>query len=182
VGEEENMPLFYWGTSGGLGGYGEDFKQRLPELQPGISALEDCFVSRIDVWHGLFIDRIGFAYEGKNDPNITFEVAMGGVGGENKPTFHLGRDEIILAMRGRHGLFVDSLTIETMNVNDPTWATKELGPFGGSGGTSTYEYRVPLPPSPAPGTPQADMAIKGLWGGAGLFVDAIGVIVGRPYP
>ncbi len=180
AGEETNMPLFYWGPSGGVGGDGEDFRQRLPEVQPGISALEASFVSKISVWHGLFIDQIAFYYQSITDPNKTYAAAMGGTGGANKPTFDLGRDEIIWAMRGRHGRYVDSLTIETMNVY--TGATKDLGPFGGSGGTSGYEYRLPLPPSPAPGAEKADMAIKGLWGGAGRFVDEIGVIVRRPLP
>jgi Jacalin-like lectin domain len=177
------MPLFYCGPSGGIGGDPVDFRTQLPVAQPGppaVSALEDVFVRRIDVWYSSFIELIWFNYQSLSDPNKTFDATMGGWGGENKEFFHLERTEIITAIRGMYGLFVDSMVIETMNIY--TGKKKGHGPFGGPGGSVPYRYRAPQPPSPAQGAPQPDTAIIGLWGGAGLFVDSIGVLLRRPYP
>ncbi len=193
-GEEASMLLFYCGPSGGTGGDPIDFRDQVPQVPPGpppapptpppppISVLEDSFVRRIDVWYGSFIETIFFTYQSLSDPNKTFDAAIGGFGGETKEFIHLGRDEAIVGIRGWYGRFVDSLDIETINIYT---GKKKVHAFGGLGGTVEYRYRVPrppLPPTPPPGAQRADTAIVGLWGGAGLFVDSIGVILRRPYP
>jgi Jacalin-like lectin domain len=145
--------------------------------------LDNAFVRLVEVWEGgggtpeHFIWAIRFTYQSRNTPE-TVQAHTGPILSHGTRTeFALERNEIISAISGKYGRYVDSITIQTMNV--VTGQTRVHGRFGGQGGHVGYEYRVPRPPSPAQGAPRADTSINGLWGGAGRLIDSIGVILQR---
>jgi hypothetical protein len=180
VGEEENMPLFLCGPSGGLGGLSYDWRNYSDPTYD----LNDLLILNIFVRHGRLIDYIRFDYQSISDPNKRYSRIMGGGGGHNRDAITLERAEVVTRIFGRYGIYVDSISIEKTNID--TGEQNTFGPFGGPGGSAGFDYRVPLlptrlpPPYPPPQKgPWADMAIIGLWGGRGIFVDALGVIMRR---
>jgi hypothetical protein len=164
------MPLFFNGPSGGVGGWGYNDEKQFPSTTPNPEKLEDVFVTTVDIRHGLFIDSIQLRWQSKNRAQ-TYKRHHGGPGGAQLGQIQLNRNQTILGISGAYGRFVDSLAIIVLDLG--TGATTTHGPFGGPGGDVGFEYMVPFQ-----GTP--DSAIVGFWGGAGRFIDSIGIIMRRP--
>ena len=84
---------------------------------------------------------------------------IGTSGGPNTKTLALDADERIVAVSGKSGLYVDSLTVHTNKRGAAMTA-------GGSGGSVEYRYDIP-----------EDRDLSGFVGRAGSWLDAIGVIL-----
>jgi len=110
-------------------------------------------VSAVTIKSGKFIDNIKFIYVYKNSG---FGSSHGGNGGGLK-TLTLSKGEYIIEFGGRYGKLVDSIYIKTSNGNKMSW--------GGTGGERAFRFRA-----------SKKVPIIGIWGRAGKFVDAIGVI------
>ncbi len=163
------MPLFFSGPSGGVGGRFRDDSEAIPS--PG--DLEDAFVTSVDIRHGLFIDFIALHVQSKST-GATFHLERGGPGGGQLSQVRVRRNQVISAIRGFYGRFIDSLEIDVLDIG--TGVVDTHGPFGGPGGNVGYVYQAPVQAPVAP----VDSGIVGFFGGAGRFIDSIGVIVRRP--
>lgn len=118
--------------------------------------LDGTKVQSIVIRHGSYIDRLQFQY---SDGSSTTH----GGGGGSQDQIDLEPDEYLTEISGTYGDYVDSLLIRT-NV-------QTFGPYGGNGGTRSYRYQVP----------EENMEIIGLFGAAGNYMDAMGII-GRQRP
>lgn len=113
----------------------------------------------IRVRSGSWLDAIELGYR-ISDSSETRYVSCGGQGGAEGGSLKLEPGEYITRVRGRYGLYVDLLIVET-NLG----RVKEFGSVRGNP-PRHFDYRVP------PG-----MAITGLTVNSGDYVDAIGVVV-----
>lgn len=117
-------------------------------------------ISRVVVRSGKFVDAIQVYVTGRgsscNPSDRQLGKSMGGDGGSAQ-VLMLACDEEIVAIYGRHGAYVENLTIVT-NKNRYLQA-------GGPGGTMNFHYTAP------PG-----YVISDIWGRSGLYIDAIGVV------
>lgn len=114
-------------------------------------------ISEVRIYAGNNIDGIQVVYALRNGRKIEGPV-HGGTGGRVN-VVRLDSDEHITAISGRHGIYVDSITIHT---NKRTSRT-----FGGRGGSRAYRIEVP-----------ARSQAVGFIGRAGNYVDAIGLKYG----
>ncbi|HEX9963530.1 MAG TPA: jacalin-like lectin [Allosphingosinicella sp.] len=105
-------------------------------------------IKKIVIRSGTFIDAISTTY-GK--PDGTTAVASHGGGGGTATTITFNPGESIIAVTGRSGKFLDSLTILTSD-------RRVFGPFGGGGGTPFV----------------VNANILGFVGRSGTFIDSIG--------
>ena len=109
----------------------------------------------VKVRHGRFIDGIELLYkttEGKEE-GLGWH---GGDGGEEE-TFLLEEGEYITGIRGKSGLYVDSLTIVTNK--------RESKTYGGDGGDYSFDLQ------------KSGEEVVGFYGGSGPFLDRIGLFV-----
>lgn len=116
-------------------------------------------LSEIRVRSGAFIDGIQLVYVDVIGQKHTMQH-HGGNGG-HLDVFKLNPGEYVTRVTGKYGRFVDSLTIATNQGRIKGW--------GGGGGSAHYTYSSP------PGT-----QIHGFFGGAGQYVDSIGVVLKTP--
>jgi Jacalin-like lectin domain len=147
---------FVVGPSGGLGGGAfSDLDALGSSLGSGKSR-----VGRIEIRHGALIDAVQITHV-LNDGSLRTLGQHGGTGG-GLATIDMRKDEVVIAISGRYGAFVDSLTIRTNQ--------GRVLKFGGDGGSVAYNYTAP------PG-----FAIIGFVGSSGTLIDAIGAII-EPTP
>lgn len=188
------MAIYFCGCAGGLEGADTNFSHQL--TQP--SDLDKVYVNGVWVWHGRFVDKIGFEWKNPSTGDI-FQAEIGGDGGEHHEFFTLSQRDAITGIWGNNGVHIDSVSIEIMDKY--TKKTTVHGPFGGSGGSAAFSYQVPLVPKRLPplrwpsvtipglGTvpartitaPWVDTYIMGLWGNSGDFVESLGVILQRSF-
>ena len=110
-------------------------------------------ISKITIRSGKFIDSIQLTYQYKQE--VPGKI-HGGSGGSLK-SFSLSRGEYITEFGGRSGKYVDSIYVKTNKGRQEHW--------GGDGGGKPFRFM---------GTRQSP--IQGIWGRAGVFLDAIGII------
>lgn len=115
-------------------------------------------ISEVRVQAGGMIDGIQAVYTLQNGRQQEGQF-HGGRGGRGN-VFRLDSDEYIVAISGRYGENVDSLTIRTNKRTSPT--------YGGRGGDRDYSVQVP----------SGSMAI-GFIGRSGQRLDAIGLVYAR---
>ncbi len=143
----------FLGSSGGTGG-----KYFSTAQIGGQYSSDSRRLSEVRVRSGAFIDSIQLVYENIIGQKI-LSSEFGGNGG-TLSIFKLQPGEYITRISGRHGLYIDSLLIETNK-------GKAKG-YGGSGGSVGYSYTAPI-----------GFKIHGFVGRSGKFLDAIGVILNR---
>jgi hypothetical protein len=162
------MALWSVGPSGGIGG--DAFNDEKLELSPGF--LGNSFVNAVDIFWGQFVNAIRFTVINATTQQAWQTPWHGLQNVGNAERIVLAPDEFIVAIRGKAGRYVDSISIHTRT---STGMDKSYGSFGGPGGED-FEYEAPLlSPTAAP-----DIAIVGLFGGAGQIIDSLGVLLQRP--
>jgi hypothetical protein len=137
------------GPSGGTGGE--------PFVDPGTLGSR---LVMIRVRSGAFIDAIQlvFAYKaGGSCANGTVGPWHGGEGGDLSE-FPLACDEDVVEIGGKYANYVEHLFVKTSKGRVMHW--------GGSGGIQVFDYPLPR-----------NASLKGVWGRAGVYVDAIGPIM-----
>ena len=147
----------YLGPSGGAIG-----KREMFVIEP-----KDIFqmqrIRKIIIRAGKYIDGIQIVYGSKDRElypgGINYSKFFGGKGGLEY-VFSLDRDEYIVSIYGKYGVFVDSLTIRTNK--------KTSRKYGGNGGSNSYEYTAP-----------ENMEISGFIGYSDKYINALGAVV-RP--
>lgn len=144
--DEPDIPFFI-GPSGGE--HGVHFSTGI--IPPGAE------VRTIHVRHGALIKAAGITYE-LDGTSVDLPLRGGDKGAAGVVPLVPG--EYVTKIAGKYGRYVDSLVIHT--------STGRSYPFGGDGGTVSYEYAAP------PGR-----EICGFSGNAGDFVNAIGPIFRR---
>lgn len=130
---------------GGGGAYFED------QIPMGSNIIE------VQIRAGTFIDAIQILFR-SGAQTMSFP-RRGGPGG-GFYSFVLQGGEFITGIRGRHGIYVDSIIICTN--------MRESPPYGGMGGAIPYQVYAPQ-----------GHRVVGFFGRSGIYVDAIGIIT-RP--
>ena len=116
-------------------------------------------IAQVRVHSGKYIDAIEMVYRSRSRSTI-FGRKYGGPGG-SLGTFNLRAGEYLTVLGGKHGKFIDSIYIQTNLGRKAKW--------GGSGGHKSFRYAT-----------VAGTRIRGVWGRAGKYLDAIGVVVNAP--
>jgi hypothetical protein len=106
------------------------------------------FIKKMVIRSGTFVDAISTTYL---NPDGSTTVSSHGGGGGQPTTIDFQPGETIIAVSGRSGRFLDSITLLTSN-------RRVFGPFGGLGGTAFV----------------VNANILGFVGRSGTFIDAIG--------
>jgi Jacalin-like lectin domain len=158
------MTLFRVGPSGGIGGNAFDDDKDAPGV------VDNSFVSVIDVFAGQFVNSIQFF--NTTSSNAPAPLPKHGVDSGPRNRIVLEPNEYIVAISGKAGQYVDSISIRTRT---SAGVEKSYGPFGGLGGEE-FVYEAPVLPAPA----DPDIVIAGVHGGAGAIIDSLGVILQRP--
>jgi hypothetical protein len=111
---------------------------------------------KIVIRHGSWIDAIQgiWSVEG-----VEISGPQHGGNGGGPSTIQLQEDELIVAIKGRAGTYVDSLTFVTNH-------GRTFGPYGGNGGN-------PFPDITAP------EGILGFYGRAGSYLDKVGFVLAK---
>ncbi len=117
---------------------------------------EGARILEVRVRSGDYIDSLQLIYALPDGRTIT--GTRHGGGGGRPGAFQLDRDEYITGISGRHGLYIDSIRFHTNK------RTSQV--FGGRGGQRDFSITVP-----------AGNQAAGFTGGAGEYLDAIGLIV-----
>ncbi|HEV7682941.1 MAG TPA: jacalin-like lectin [Pyrinomonadaceae bacterium] len=114
-------------------------------------------IAEVQLFSGEYIDSLHVTAEVPLVGRVSLQTF--GPGGAPSPVLTLDPDERIVALSGRCGLYIDSLTIHT----DKRGAVLSAG---GAGGTNEFRYDIP-----------ADRDVSGFVGRSGLYLDALGVIL-----
>ncbi|MDE2589473.1 MAG: hypothetical protein KGL95_07385 [Patescibacteria group bacterium] len=143
-----SLPIIQEGPSGGGGG----------EIVPSWSMPADAIIVSFEVKFGNYVNQLVLHYTSNSEGDGA--ITLGGTDpASNHVYFPLQHGEQIQSIKGKYGSYVDSITIVT-NV-------KTYGIFGGSGGSTSYQYDIPQ-----------TWRLIGLFGRVGKWIDAIGVIYG----
>lgn len=130
----------------------------------GVPFSDDAFnvmgIHRINIRYGRYVDRLEILYVTDLGPG-QITLAHGGNGGTNEMSISLGGSEVVEAVAGRAGAYIDQLTFRTNYC--------EYGPFGGDGGTP-FEFVIP-----------EHSSLAGFFGRAGDFIDQIGFLYAKPW-
>jgi hypothetical protein len=119
----------------------------------------DGVITLVEVKYGLFLNQLILHYT--SPTNGDGAITLGGFDpGSYHAQFTLANGEEIRALQGRYGAYVDSIQIVTSKHTFPA-----SGSFGGSGGATAYAFKVP-----------AGSRLVGLFGRAGAWMDALGVV------
>ncbi|WP_425144820.1 jacalin-like lectin [Deinococcus sp.] len=117
-------------------------------------------LAALRIRHAGRIDAVELLWDDGSHDAAAHPAQLHGGSGGTAALFELrGADEWLTRLSGRYGQTVDSLRLET-NLG-------RFAEFGGSGGDHAFCYDVP-----------AGYALVGLFGSAGHFLDALGVILG----
>jgi len=116
-------------------------------------------IAEIRIYCGDFIDAIQLVYIDSKGRKVVMDK-VGGAGGD-LVTFTLAADEVITGISGRHGWYIDSLTIHTNK--------RVSESIGGHYGHEPYELVAP-----------EGCCVTGFSGRCQHYVDAIGIIT-APY-
>ena len=123
----------------------------------------DGVITLVEVKYGDFLNQLIFHYTSAT--NGDGAITLGGFDpGSYHGQFTLAKGEVIRALQGRCGSYVDSLQIVTSMRTLPA-----SGSFGGPGGATAYAFKVP-----------ALSRLVGLFGRAGGWMDALGVVYEVP--
>jgi len=112
-------------------------------------------ISQIRIHCGDFIDAIQIVYIDPEGGKVVMDK-IGGPGGDLF-TFDLAADEIMTGISGRHGWYIDSMTIHTNK--------RVSESFGGHYGHEPYQLLAP-----------AGRCVTGFHGRSHHYIDAIGII------
>ncbi len=112
-------------------------------------------ISEIRINCGDFIDAIQIVYTDPKGRKVAMDK-VGGSGGD-PAVFSLAEDEVITGISGRHGWYIDSMTIHTNK--------RVSRSFGGHYGHEPYELMAP-----------AGQCVTGFSGRSQHYIDAIGII------
>jgi len=125
----------------------------------------DGVITLVEVKYGLFLNQLILHYtSGRNGDGA---ITLGGFDpGSYHAQFTLAKGEEIRALQGRCGSYVDSIQIVTSMQTFPA-----SGSFGGPGGATAYAFKVPT-----------GSRLVGLFGRAGGWIDALGVVCEAPLP
>jgi len=161
------IQTYYMGPSGGTGGKLIDPRQPSdqPEQLNAVSNFAgllgdlylkpDCHIGEIIINAGDDINSLTVSYSGTNDiPYGSYK--MGGSGGAES-IIQFSSGEYITQVVGWYGKYVSNFTF---------WTNKNSYPSYGTSAPVNFEYSAP------PG-----YEIIGFWGGAGKYVDRIGVVI-----
>ena len=150
------MPFTYI-QRGPVGGTGGD------EVPPWTMP-DDATIGRIEIKWGDYINQLLFHYA-----SPTFGQGVISLGGFDSGSAHidiyLEAGERITAIGGKCGSYVDSLSISTLGPGASGGAVKQYGPYGGPGGQPFPAFDVPR-----------NGRLAGLFGRAGMWTDALGVV------
>ena len=148
------MPLSHYAYDGPVGGSGGD------EVPPWSMPL-DGTIGRIEIKWGDYINQLLFHFA-----SPTYGAGVISLGGYDSGSYYvdipLEAGDMITALAGKCGSYIDSLTITTSKA---AGGTHQYGPFGGSGGQRFKAFTVPT-----------NGRFIGLFGRAGLWTDALGVV------
>lgn len=111
-------------------------------------------VVEVHVYSGRYVDAVQMQYA-LPDGRVAAGPRHGGPGG-TLSVFRLDSDEVILALSGRYGDYIDSIRIHTSKRTSPL--------LGGSGGRQDYRIEVP-----------ANSQAVGFTGRAARYLDAVGL-------
>lgn len=136
--------------SGPVGGPGG-----IPFSDEGLVS-EDQSIAEMLIQHGKYVDRIGLVAQDPDSHRDPLPKHGGNGGTESR--IALAPDEYITGIEGRYGdWLVHSMSVQS---NKRTY-----GPYGGSGGTATYNFQTP------------DAAeVVGFVGRSGGLLDAVGIV------
>jgi hypothetical protein len=143
------VPVFECGPSGGTGG--DPFHDEIPAAGVTVANIRVFSGRNARVGSGKYLNSIQLFY---SDHSQT--VRHGHAKGTRRDIALAGLEHIV-EVSGFYGLFIDQLSIRTSS-------GRNLGPFGGNGGTRQFRYHVP-----------DGMAIIGFSGSSGDCVDALGI-------
>lgn len=147
------MPFTYI-QRGPVGGTGGD------EVPPWTMP-DDATIGRIEIKWGDFINQLLFHYASPSYGQGV--ISLGGFdSGSAYIDILLEAGEQITAISGKCGSYVDSLSISTVKSNGEV---HQYGPYGGPGGQPFTAFEVPR-----------NARLAGLFGRAGMWTDAIGVV------
>ncbi|HET6274671.1 MAG TPA: jacalin-like lectin [Candidatus Cybelea sp.] len=150
------MPFTYI-QKGPIGGTGGD------EVPPWTMP-DDATIGRIEIKWGDFINQLLFHYT-----SPSYGQGVISLGGYDSGSAHidipLEAGEQITSLSGKCGSYVDSLTITTVKPSASGGDVKQYGPYGGPGGQTFKVFEVP-----------ANGRLAGLFGRAGMWTDALGVV------
>lgn len=123
---------------------------------------EDATIDRIEVKWGDYLNQLLFHYISKSYGRGV--ISLGGyTSGSAHADIALDSGEEIVAIGGHCGSYVDSIVIVT--------SLKRWGPFGGAGGAPFAQFDVPH-----------NARFAGLFGRAGMWTDALGVVYAVAVP
>ena len=161
-GPNEDYTLTRTGPWGGSGGSPFDDREYLPYFRGYFmgDVVAPVQIARMSISSGSFIDSIQVTYT--NNSEILGQPRRHGGGGGSRRDLVLQPGEYIIAVSGRYGDYVDSLTIRTGG------SRSQIVTWGGTGGARSFNYVAP------PGT-----QIFGIWGSSGQYVDRIGLLIAR---
>jgi len=112
-------------------------------------------IAEVRIYCGDFIDAIQLVYIDSSSRKVVMDK-VGGAGGD-LVTFTLATDEVITGISGRHGWYIDSLTLHTNK--------RVSESIGGHYGHEPYELLAP-----------EGRCVTGFSGRCQLYIDAIGII------
>ena len=113
----------------------------------------------VEVKYGLYLNQLIFHYTSAS--NGEGAITLGGYdSGSSHAQFALAKGEQIRTLKGLYGSYIDSLQIVTSLHTYPA-----SGSYGGPGGGTPYTFNVPLKGQ-----------LAGLFGRAGAWIDALGVV------
>jgi len=129
----------------------------------------DGVITLVEVKYGLYLNQLVFHYTSSS--NGDGAITLGGYDpGSNHVQFSLAKGEEVHSLQGRYGSYVDSIQVITSTRTYPP-----AGSYGGAGGAAPYVFNVPK-----------NGRLAGLFGRAGAWMDALGVVyvvpIRRPQP